>query len=720
MSEINENLGNPEIRNASGLSFSDPKKLLRILLSEIIGYDEIIDIARELIDDIEEKHTTLEGKKFASVSQCIFECYKRIYGFNSVKWVSTEGLKYDVKPNERPIAFERQVASGEYVPYKIYNADQLILDGIKVSKAPALVQNNSPAAKTQTEPDILDNAAKKEDNTALKNIIRLIKEGENVFITGHAGTGKSYILDRLKEQFKKLVVTSTTGIAAVNIKGQTIHSWAGIGLCRYSIENIVKNILTKKPTIKKQIEKCTMLAIDEISMLNIRAFEYVDKVLRLVREVDKPFGGIQVIFLGDFFQLPPVEIGEGAELSYCFESPVWRELELKNILLTENHRQKEENFIKALSNMRVNNLNNDDVKLLNTRCAALNKTDDGGFGAAAGNILHIFSTNKEADGYNEAMFNALEAKIVEYPAEDGVLRGKGYVYENLNEREQTILEIFNKSCRAEKVIKLKPDARVMLLVNLDFRTGLVNGSCGKVLALNDDKVTVEFDNGTIRDIAQETFEYYYNDKVIATREQFPLKLAYAVTIHKSQGMTLDKLYVDCKRIFERGQAYVAMSRVKTLSGLYLENFSKELVISDEKVVYFYKNLEVEPLIEGLPSLEPVVVSDEDDEKTLLLKYAGQIGDIISKENRWMKISDVADIMGIKTYTRLVEGKTSTTIAHIINRFLKKKGYKTATVKYYMKSVIWTAPPNLSEDDMPDELKNALANNNIYTRTTQSA
>ncbi len=704
MSEIKEKI--PE--TGGEFSFDNPKKLLKILLSEFIGYDEIIDIARDLADEINDKHTTLEGKKFASVSQCIFECYKRLYGFQSTKWAVLDGLQYEAKRGEKPIAFERQTASGDYAVYKVYNADQLNIMGNSVNKiAPP---KKLPEIKKQ------DIKQEKEDNIALKNIIRLVDEGENIFITGHAGTGKSYILDRLKERFKKLIVTSTTGIAAVNIKGQTIHSWAGIGLCRYSVENIVKNILTKKPTIKKNIEKCKMLAIDEISMLNIRAFEYVDKVLRLVREDDRPFGGIQVIFLGDFFQLPPVETQEDAQLSYCFESPVWSELNLKNILLNENHRQSEENFIKALSNMRINALNNDDIKLLNTRNTS--------FKGENHNILHIFSTNKEADSYNTMMFNSLNTQMREYLAEDGVLRDRDFVYENFTEKEQIVLEIFNKSCRADKLIQLKIKSRVMLLINLDFKLGLVNGSCGVVRSFDEDNVTIEFDNGEIRNIERETFEYYFNDKVIATRKQFPLKLAYAVTIHKSQGMTLDKLYVDCKRIFERGQAYVAMSRVKTLSGLYLENFSKEFVISDEKVVDFYKNLKIEPFVKGLPALEgaeKVSNLSEDDERKELLKWADKIADVINRENRWIKVSEIADIIGIKTYTRLIEGKSSTTIAHIINRFLKKKGFKTVTVKpYYLKSIIWTAPPDITEDDMPSELKDALNNNGIYSKTTQSA
>jgi len=690
----------------SGYNFSNPKKLLQILLSELIAYDEIIDIARILADDIKEKHTTLKGKKFANVSQCILECYKRIYGFSSCKWASAENLTCEVKTGESPIAFERQIASGEYIPYKIYNKDQLVI-------ADEITEN---ASQAKAESALTAQNDTRNINPLISNIVHLVKSGENLFITGHAGTGKSYILNMLKSKFKKLVVTSTTGIAAVNVKGQTIHSWAGVGICRYPVDTVVKNILNK-PTTRNQILKCNMLAVDEISMLNIKTFEYVDKVLRLVREEDAPFGGIQIIFFGDFFQLPPVE-KEAEELHYCFESPVWTELNLKNILLTENHRQNEENFIKTLSNMRLNSLGEEDEKLLNSRDVNLNrmlsakKEDD---------ILHIFSTNEEADNYNQKMFNALLSPVVEFLAQDEVLRGKDFVSENLTQREETILEIFNKSCRAEKLIKLKLGARVMLLVNSDFKTGLINGSCGVITAFNDDSITVEFENGVIKDIEPEKFEYYYNDKVMAQRHQYPLRLAWAVTIHKSQGMTLDSLFVDCKRIFERGQAYVAMSRVKTLSGLYLENFSKERVLADGKVVEFYKNLKtenVDKLIKGaeIITYEPDfkngtelkgAIEDIKDSRAALLDAADKVAQVLTALNRWTKISDVAEIMGVKRYDRLVEGEKSSTIAHLINRFLKKKGFKTVTIKRYMSSVIWAAAPNVREDEMPEELKSAL-------------
>ena len=519
----------------------------------------------------------------------------------------------------------------------------------------------------------------------------------------------------LKSKFKKLVVTSTTGIAAVNVKGQTIHSWAGVGICRYPVETVVKNILNK-PTIRNQILKCEILAIDEISMLNIRVFEYIDKVLRLVREEDAPFGGIQLILFGDFFQLPPVE-KETEELHYCFESPVWSELNLKNILLKENHRQNEENFIKALSDMRTNSLTAEDIELLGSRNSDFKGKDSD---ILYPNILRIFSTNEEADNYNQKMFNALQTPVVEFTAHDEVLRGKDYVSENLTERENMILEIFNKNCRAEKNIRLKQGARVMLLINSDFKTGLINGSCGTILEFNDGSITVEFENGVIKEIESEKFEYYYNDKVMAIRHQYPLRLAWAITIHKSQGMTLDKLFVDCKRIFERGQAYVAMSRVRTLSGLYLENFSKERVLADDKVVDFYKNLiceNTDEIIKGaeIITYEPNTGKEGREAKSgaqkegreALLDAADKVAQILEALNRWAKISEIAEIMGVKRYERLVEGEKSSTIAHLINRFLKKKGFKTVTIKRYMSSVIWAAAPDVPEDDMPKELKASL-------------
>ncbi|MBR6127081.1 AAA family ATPase, partial [bacterium] len=422
-----------------------------------------------------------------------------------------------------------------------------------------------------------------DNNDEFQKVYTLLKNGENVFLTGYAGTGKSYILNKLKEMFKtKLTITSTTGISAVSIKGQTLHSWAGVGLCKNPVHKTIEKIKTRS-SILKQILNCKILAVDEISMLNIETFEYIDEVLKSVRDSLEPFGGIQVLFIGDFFQLPPVEIDNPVNRKYCFESPIWNDFRLKNVVLKRNYRQSEGKFIKALSNMRTNTLDNEDISLLQERETNLDTFET--------DILHIFATNDEANRYNLAKFNMIDEPVRIFKATDGVYRGNHPVYENLSENEQYVLEIFGKNCRAEKEIPLKLGARVMLLINMDFNRGLINGSCGTITEFGESTISVKFDNGIIAPIPKHTFEYYYHDKIAAERTQFPLKLAYGITIHKSQGMTLDKLVVDCSRIFERGQAYVAMSRVKTLEGLYLKSFSKENVMADSKVVDFYSNLQ---------------------------------------------------------------------------------------------------------------------------------
>ena len=409
----------------------------------------------------------------------------------------------------------------------------------------------------------------KTDNISDKNIqkiIKLIKEKRNIFITGHAGTGKSYILEKLKTIIPQLVVTSTTGIAAVNIKGQTIHSWAGVGICNKPVSATVQNIVSNSVQ-RNQIKKCKILALDEVSMLNINTFEYIDEVLRHVREIDEPFGGIQTIFIGDFFQLPPVEdkLSEQKK-KYCFESKLWKDMEFFPVILRKNYRQKERNFIRTLSHIRTNSLTDKDMELLKSR-----EVVDGD---ELSNMLHIFSTNEEVRRYNQQKFNLLETNM-------HILEAIDTIHQSTN--------ILNY-CKAEEIITLKVGARVMLLVNLNFEKGLINGSCGTVVEIKDDSVLIKFDNGVNEEIQRYNFEFYKNEKLVASRKQYPLSLAYGVTTHKSQGMTLDKLFVDFSRFFENGQTYVALSRIKTLDGLHISNFNPQKIKVDKKIVEFYKKL----------------------------------------------------------------------------------------------------------------------------------
>lgn len=696
------------------LSFENPTQLLEYLTSENTDYQELTNNAVKLTEKIPELHTNKDGRKFQAITQGILECYKRIRGFNSTKWISENKLQNELKPNEKPIIFTRINAKGEVCEYRILNFDQIDFtkeqeyadefEIIHEVKNKNLTQNKLAA-------DSHIKSASNQDSEEYKKVLTLLMNGENVFLTGYAGTGKSYILNKLKEKLKKkLTITSTTGIAAVNVKGQTLHSWAGVGLCKNPIYKTVEKIRQRTSTLK-QILNCKILAIDEISMLNIETFEYVDEVLKIIRESVEPFGGIQVLFIGDFYQLPPVEgvnevngvnIRNNQEYSlfdddtfpepqrrYCFDSHIWEDFKLKNVVLKQNYRQSETKFIKALSDMRTNCLDEDDIELLKTRETNLDTFET--------NMLHIFSTNFEADRYNMAKFNMIDEPVKIFEAEDGVYRGTKPVYSGFTENENYVLDIFGKNCRADKSLTLKLGAKVMLLVNMDFNRGLINGSCGMIQSFNGSTVTIKFDNGEVADIPKHKFEYYYHDKLYAERTQFPLKLAYGITIHKSQGMTLDKLVVDCSRIFERGQAYVAMSRVKTLEGLYLRNFSKDKVMVDSRVAEFYSNLEevgeVEPIAQLAFNLdeedeEKPKISDEEAKKIIVdcvSEFSGMYGKSgITKilfGSRTIENNDFHSNAANSKFFGALKGRRQKAINALIDELIEKGKFKIKHVSF---------------------------------------
>ena len=437
-------------------------------------------------------------------------------------------------------------------------------------------------------------------------------------------------------------------------------------------------------------------------MLDIKTFEYVDSVLRQVRSCDEPFGGIQVLFIGDFFQLPPVEKNENSAQKYCFESKLWEDLDLYTVLLTKNYRQNEENLITALSNMRTNSLTDADVKLLKTRECKENIDTQ--------NALHIFATNQEADNYNNMKFNKINSKEYKLYAIDGVYKGEKLIENPTNLREENILKRIDVACSAEKSISLKIGVRVMLLINYDFEKGLINGSCGEVKEINEDYILVYFDNGQSAKITRHDFEFYNNEKLIALRRQFPLRLAYGITIHKSQGMSLDKLVVDCSRIFEKGQAYVALSRIKTLNGLYLQNFNPAKVMVDNTVVEFYKNLKI--FNKKVELTENINISQQQKENSLDNKlenesieyYVDKIKNIILENNRWIEIFEIAEMLGVNRHKKLVEDESNSTIAHLINRRLKKEGFITKRINYDKGYSIVVAPPGFSTDNIPEEIQ----------------
>lgn len=451
--------------------------------------------------------------------------------------------------------------------------------------------------KKQTSTDSVENVTNAEDKV-FEHVIALIEDGYNIFITGGAGVGKSYTLNKIKVKYKeKLHITSTTGISAINVNGQTIHSWAGIGLADKPIDEVVKKI-RRKATLYKTLLCCEMLAIDEISMLDSFTFTYINEVLKAVRENDKPFGGIQVLIFGDFFQLPPVRMEEDRK-DFCFNSQAWKELNLKTVILKDVKRQSEKELSEALNNVRIDKTSAEDLKVFYKRDVEPDYE-------APKDILQIFGTNADADAYNDKCFKEIPERPYIYEAKDEL-----YIYNDIGESSVTVLNTkdiantkvgkydlmalkkFNEDCKAPEKLELKEGCRVMLLKNIDVKRGLANGSCGTIKQLTSGSIDILFDNGVRTNMLPVEFEYIKEGRTKIKRTQYPLRLAYGITIHKSQGMTFDKLVVNFNKIFDYGQAYVALSRTKTLEGLIIRGFDHNKIIANKKVVDFYKQLESE-------------------------------------------------------------------------------------------------------------------------------
>ena len=405
----------------------------------------------------------------------------------------------------------------------------------------------------------------------------IMKSGENLFLTGAAGSGKTACLKLFINNFKtklNMGITSTTGISALLFGGSTIHSFLGIGLGTSSVEGIVKKLYSRD-YLRKRWKELDVLIIDEISMLPPDLFDKLEKIACRIRRNEKPFGGIQLILSGDFLQLPCVKSSK-----FCFESDSWSKCVTNTVYLDKIMRQKDQKFQECLNKIRIGNIDKKTKKILKSRIGIELKNKDG--------ILptKLFATNKYVDYINNLELDKLAEKGYEF-----------YEYNmdiNLScsvNNKKFILEKYKKNCNACEQLQICKDSQVILLWNIDIEMGLVNGSRGVVIGFDkDDLPIVKFMNGVTEVIEYNTWEYEENDRITATITQIPLKLAYAITIHKSQGMSIDCVELDLSNSFTEGQSYVALSRVNSLDGLSIIDIDFERIRSNKKAVDFYKRL----------------------------------------------------------------------------------------------------------------------------------
>ncbi|HET7320654.1 MAG TPA: HRDC domain-containing protein [Candidatus Saccharimonadales bacterium] len=429
--------------------------------------------------------------------------------------------------------------------------------------------------------------------------LRVMLGGENVFLTGAPGAGKTYVLNqfikRATRAGKTVAVTASTGIAATHIGGTTIHSWSGLGI-RDQLTDWDKAMLAQTPRLAKRYNATDVLVIDEISMLHGKRLDMVNEAAKILRGNNEPFGGMQVILVGDLFQLPPVN--RASELvDFAHTSAAWAELDLRICYITEQHRVAgEDGLLDLLEAMRRGELEVEHQEMLQKRIGATPPAHVA--------ITRLYSHNVDVDTINNRHLQQLATETHTYH-----MKTKG---------NKPRVEGLVKSLLAPEELVLKVGAEVMFVAN-DFTAGFVNGSRGRVLKFEDNLPLVKLYTGKIIKVEPYTWSVAEDGKVKAEAVQLPLRLAWAITIHKSQGMSLDAAEIDLSKSFTPGMGYVALSRVRSLNGIYLTGINAMALQLHPAIYEFDSSLlrasaelaeQVEDVEEEAQEPEPDVLHDE--------------------------------------------------------------------------------------------------------------
>ncbi|XP_042285961.1 ATP-dependent DNA helicase PIF1 isoform X2 [Thunnus maccoyii] len=435
--------------------------------------------------------------------------------------------------------------------------------------------NFSPVKANPSKKPILSLPSRKL-NKEQAAVLSAVLSGKNVFFTGSAGTGKSFLLKRIMGSLppKSTFATASTGVAACHIGGTTLHNFAGIGSGSAPLEQCIE--LAQRPGVLQHWTSCRHLIIDEVSMVESQFFDKLESVARSVRRSTEPFGGIQLIVCGDFLQLPPVSKGK-EKASFCFQARSWRKVIQVNMELTEVRRQTDQSFISLLQAVRVGRVTEEvTAKLMGSAYHHIEKD---------GILATRLCTHKD----DVELTN--ENKLQQLP-------GSVRIFEALDS-DPALVKTIDAHSPVGRLLQLKVGAQVMLTKNLDVARGLVNGARGVVVAFESGKhglPHVRFLCGVTEVLKPERWVFKSGGGIHLSRQQLPLKLAWAISIHKSQGMTLDCVEISLARVFESGQAYVALSRARTLEGLRVMDFDPSVVRADPDVLLFYRKLRKERLL----------------------------------------------------------------------------------------------------------------------------
>jgi ATP-dependent DNA helicase PIF1 len=413
-----------------------------------------------------------------------------------------------------------------------------------------------------------------------REALNILKTGANIFITGPAGSGKTHVVNEyiayLREHGVPTGITASTGIAATHMGGMTIHSWSGIGI-RDDLTEFDLESISDKANLRKRMQETEVLIIDEVSMLHHFRLDLIDQVLKHVRKSDEPFGGIQVVLCGDFFQLPPVSRYGSRDTHFIYRSKAWHDGKFTVCYLSENYRQVDDVSLSILNEIRSGEVSDEAREQLRSR-----HNVRGNVGGGVIEPTRLYTHNADVDAVNDGELSKVDAPE--------------FIYEMHSTGRKPLVEGLKKSCLAPETLRLRKGARVMCVKN-NFDKGYVNGTLGVVVACAPDMDPVimtapsrDFPQGQRITIEEASWKIEDEGRVLAEITQYPLRLAWAITVHKSQGMSLDAIEVDLSRSFEPGMGYVALSRVRTLAGLTILGINEAALQVHPEVLKYDRNL----------------------------------------------------------------------------------------------------------------------------------
>jgi len=519
--------------------------------------------------------------------------------------------------------------------------------------------------------------------------LRIMKTGVNIYLTGSAGSGKTYLLNKyisyLFMHDIPCAVTASTGIAATHMNGMTIHSWSGIGIKDYLDEKGLEQLEEKK-YLWKRFDKARVLIIDEISMLHASQLDMIEKVCRRFKRNDKPFGGLQVILSGDFFQLPPINKKEGDnESGMVFKSKAWQILNPAICYLEEQHRQEDDTLTEILNTIRSNDVGEKHYEILKSRIGAKLKNEV--------KATKLYTHNVNVDNINNIELSLIDNKEI--------------LFSMTSNGPEPLVEILKKSCLAHNELRLKIGAEIMCIKN-NFEEGYVNGSRGKVIGFQneDNSPIIELYNGRKITLKPELWAIEEDGKIKASVSQIPLRLAWAITIHKSQGMSLDNAEIDLSRTFSYGMGYVALSRVRTLEGISLVGFNSEALRVDPKILEFDQDLKNQSYHNEL--LFKKLKNDEQEklESDFIIRMGGSLNSSTKKSKKGIIDTKVPTILITKEL--LDQGKD-------IKEIAKERNLVKGTIIQHIEDIMKKYPETIITHIRPSEMNIDLvkkANNKL--------